>query len=506
MLPEGVKVLSITELTRCIQGVLECGFSSVWVVGEISGHRPHNSGHVYFTLKEAGAQLPAVIYRSTAARLRLDLKDGLEVVTRGRLSVYPPHGKYQFIIEELYPKGLGAREEALRRLKEKLAQLGYFKPERKRPLPRFPRRVALVTSPAGAAVRDMLETLARRSHMSARTFARRFRADPLGFMCAVGRDYGDLASFWMGPLRVSLVNSPPLIREVLVTKHKSFCRSQTFIGPLRKIDGNGLVLSEGDFWLRQRRLVQPAFATKRFDGYAQVTVEYTRRMLDGWHERASLDVADAMTELTLQIIAKTLFDVELEGQATQFGEAVRVISAAVVAETGFPVHLPDWLPLAGKRRKRWALRTLDEFVWSVIRQRRASGDDRGDLLSMLLMAVDEEGDGGGMTDLQARDEAITLFNAGHDTTASALAWIWYLLGGHPAVEDKLIREVDGALAGRGRGVRGLGHLLGGLVGVVIVQALRSREPADDGNGDATGTHRKGDDTRDPAVDRAGGRH
>jgi cytochrome P450 len=221
-----------------------------------------------------------------------------------------------------------------------------------------------------------------------------------------------------------------------------------FIGPLRKIDGNGLVLSEGDFWLRQRRLVQPAFATKRFDAYAQVTVEYTRRMLDGWQDGASLDVADAMTELTLEIIAKTLFDVELEGQASQFGEAVRVISAAVVAETGFPVHLPDWLPLAGKRRKRWAIRTLDEFVWNVIGQRRTSGDDRGDLLSMLLLAVDEEGDGGGMTDLQARDEAITLFNAGHDTTASALAWIWYLLGSHPAAEAKLVEEVDSVLAGR----------------------------------------------------------
>jgi cytochrome P450 len=278
--------------------------------------------------------------------------------------------------------------------------------------------------------------------------ARRFRADPLGFMSAVGRDYGDLASFRMGPLRVCLVNSPQLIREVLVTKHRSFCRPQMFVGPLRKIDGNGLVLSEGDFWLRQRRLVQPAFATKRFDGYAQVTVEYTRRMLDGWHDGASFDVADAMTELTLEIIAKTLFDVELQGQASQFGEAVRVISAAVVSETGFPVHLPDWLPLAGKRRKRRAIRTLDEFVWSVIGQRRASGDDRGDLLSMLLLAVDVEGDGAGMTDLQARDEAITLFNAGHDTTASALAWTWYLLGSHPAVEAKLVGEVDGVLAGR----------------------------------------------------------
>jgi cytochrome P450 len=278
--------------------------------------------------------------------------------------------------------------------------------------------------------------------------ARRFRADPLGFLTDVGRTYGDLAYFRMGPLRVYLVNNPQLIREVLVTRHKSFRRPKSIIGPLAKIDGNGLVLSEGDFWLRQRRLVQPAFATRRFDAYARVTVDYTRRMLEGWSSGASFDVADAMTELTLEIIAKTLFDVELEGRAARFGEAVRVVSAAVVSETGYPVHLPDWLPLAGKRRKRWAIRTLDELVWGIIRERRAAGDDRGDLLSMLLLAVDEEGDGGGMTDLQARDEAMTLFNAGHDSTAAALAWIWYLVAGHAAVEAKLVEEVDSVLAER----------------------------------------------------------
>jgi cytochrome P450 len=278
--------------------------------------------------------------------------------------------------------------------------------------------------------------------------AGRFRREPLDLVCEIGRTYGDLASFSMGPLRVYFVNNPQLIREVLVTRHKNFRRPPMVANPLKAIDGNGLVLSEGDFWLRQRRLVQPAFATKRFDGYGRVTVDYTLRMLDGWRAGATFDVADAMTTLTLEIIAKTLFDVDLAGRTAALGEAVRVMSQTIVAEAGYPVHWPDWMPFPSKRRKRWAIRTIDELVWRVIRERRASGEDRGDLLSMLLLAVDNEGDGGRMTDQQARDEAVTLFNAGHDSTASALAWIWYLVGRHPAVESRLIAEIDAVLAGR----------------------------------------------------------
>lgn len=280
------------------------------------------------------------------------------------------------------------------------------------------------------------------------SLARQLRSRPLEFVTQIGRTYGDLAYFRMGPLRAYLVNSPQLIREVLVTRHKNFRRPPMVAGPLRAIDGNGLVLSEGDFWRRQRRLVQPAFATKRFDAYGRVTVAYTLRMLERWQAGTSFDVADAMTRLTLEIIAKTLFDVEVEGQAARLGEAVRIMSQTIFHEAGYPVHLPDWFPLPAKRRKRWAIGTLNDLVGRVIRDRRASGEDRGDLLSMLLLAVDSEGDGGRMTDLQARDEAMTLFNAGHDSTAAALTWIWYLVAKHPAVEARLVDEVDAVLAGR----------------------------------------------------------
>jgi len=160
--PDGVKVLSVADLTRAVRQLLGDAFPSVWVGGEISNFKRHSSGHLYLTLKDSEAQVSAVLWRGVALRLRFDPHDGLEVIARGRLDVYPPRGNYQLIIEELQPKGLGALELAFRQRREKLLRLGYFDPQRKKPLPRHPRRVALVTSPTGAAVRDMLEILFRR--------------------------------------------------------------------------------------------------------------------------------------------------------------------------------------------------------------------------------------------------------------------------------------------------------------------------------------------------------
>lgn len=161
-IPEGTKVLSVGELTRAVKGLLEEAFPTVWVAGELSNVARPSSGHVYLSLKDAEAQLNAVIWRGVALRLRFDPKDGQEVIARGRMTVYPPRGQYQFVIEELHVKGVGAQELALRQLKEKLLRLGWFAPERKKPLPRFPQRIALLTSPSGAAVRDMLEILTQR--------------------------------------------------------------------------------------------------------------------------------------------------------------------------------------------------------------------------------------------------------------------------------------------------------------------------------------------------------
>ncbi len=157
---------TVSELTAQIQRTLETGFAEVSVVGEISSLSRPSSGHLYFNLKDAQASIRAVVWRSSVRKLKCDLENGLAVIARGKVSVYPPRGDYQLILEDVAPKGLGAQDLALRKLKEKLAKLGYFAAERKKPIPRFPRRIALVTSPSGAAIRDMLEILVRRWPMA----------------------------------------------------------------------------------------------------------------------------------------------------------------------------------------------------------------------------------------------------------------------------------------------------------------------------------------------------
>jgi exodeoxyribonuclease VII large subunit len=166
MVPEGTRVLSVGELTRQVKELVEGNFLSVWVAGEVSGLSRPSSGHVYLKLKDSESVLNAVIYRGIALRLKFDLRDGMEVIVRGRLAIYVPRGEYQMAIEEVQPKGIGALELALRQLKEKLFSRGFFDPKRKKKLPPFPKRVVLVTSPTGAAVRDMLEILGRRWPMT----------------------------------------------------------------------------------------------------------------------------------------------------------------------------------------------------------------------------------------------------------------------------------------------------------------------------------------------------
>ena len=155
-------LLSVTELTRQLKELVEANFPEVQVTGEISNLTRAASGHVYFTLKDQDAQLRAVAWRGTASRLRFDLHDGLEVVATGGVEVYAARGSYQLIVRDLQPRGMGALELAFRQLQEKLSAEGLFAPDRKRPIPRLPRRIALVTSPTGAAVRDMLQVITRR--------------------------------------------------------------------------------------------------------------------------------------------------------------------------------------------------------------------------------------------------------------------------------------------------------------------------------------------------------
>jgi exodeoxyribonuclease VII large subunit len=160
--PTGAKVLPVSELTAQIGDLLADAFPNVWVTGEVSNVARPSSGHVYLTIKDSQAQLQAVMWRNLASRLRFELTDGMELILRGKVGVYPAKGNYQFYIEEIHPKGVGALELAFRQLKEKLEKRGWFDAARKKPLPRFPRRIGIVTSPTGAVIRDMLRIIPRR--------------------------------------------------------------------------------------------------------------------------------------------------------------------------------------------------------------------------------------------------------------------------------------------------------------------------------------------------------
>src|SRR5262249_13814557 len=159
------------------------------------------------------------------------------------------------------------------------------------------------------------------------------------FIIRVARDYGDMACFRMGPVRAAFVNHPDLVREILVTKAKSFRKQRRTLDALRQVDGEGLVITEGDFWLRQRRLLQPAFSPKRMGRYAELIVDRTRRVVDKWSVGQTLNIVDEMTHLTVEIIARVFYDTELTGRAAHLGEAVRVLSQTFYNEVSYLFHL-----------------------------------------------------------------------------------------------------------------------------------------------------------------------
>jgi len=270
--------------------------------------------------------------------------------------------------------------------------------------------------------------------------------DPIAFFSNLVRTYGDIVSYRMGGEQVFFVNDPQHIRDILVTHNRSFMKGRGLQSSKRLL-GEGLLTSEGPAHLRQRRLMQPAFHRERIAGYGETMVAHADRMRNAWTDGAALDIAREMNRLTLSIVGKTLFDADVELQAGEVGDAL-----TGVMETFWMMMLPfagvlERLPVPSLRRARTARAKLDALIYAMIADRRVSGRDHGDLLSMLLSAQDED-DGGGMTDRQVRDEAMTIFLAGHETTANALTWTWYLVGGAPAVEAALHAEIDRVLRGR----------------------------------------------------------
>ncbi len=300
-----------------------------------------------------------------------------------------------------------------------------------------------------------------------------FRGDIISIFDGWWRDYGDVYCVRVGNTRQYVITAPEAIHQVLVLEAEKFHKDVDYTDPKRGLArflGNGLLTSDGSFWKRQRRLAAPAFHARRIEAYAATMVDYTLKTLDGWRDGALLDISREMTRTTMLIVARTLFDADVAGDVERVGQAMEVIQR-YAGDKAPP--LPPWVPTPMELRARRACRDLDDIIYAIIRQRRASGEDRGDLLSMLLLARDERGDY--MSDRQARDEAVTLFLAGHETTANTLNWTWYLLAQHPEVEAKLHAELDAALAGRPPTLADLERLP--YTEMVIKESLRLYPPA-----------------------------
>jgi cytochrome P450 len=295
--------------------------------------------------------------------------------------------------------------------------------------------------------------------------------DPLRTLTSWAREYGDVVYFRRFHYHVYFLNRPDLIEQVLVTDQRNFIKGRG-LQANRRLFGNGLLTSEGDYWFRQRRLMQPAFHRERIAAYGRAMVAAAARMLGTWHDGEQRDVHEDMMRLALEIVATTLFSTEVEADVDRVGATLHVL---MKQNRSARILLPFFrmLPTPGNLRYRAAVHQLDEIVYRIIRERRSSGRDTGDLLSMLLRARDE--DGRQMTDTQLRDETMTLFLAGHETTALALSWTWYLLARYPEVESKLQAELREGLGGRVPTVEDLARLP--YTERVVKESMRLYPPA-----------------------------
>ncbi len=301
------------------------------------------------------------------------------------------------------------------------------------------------------------------------------RRDPLAFLEEVA-SYGPMAHFRIGRQNVFLLSDPAGIEDVLVTNSASFRKGRA-LERAKETLGEGLLTSEGSFHLRQRRLVQPAFHKARVTSYADAMIRAAVATRERWQAGLPLDLSCEMNRLTLAIVADTLFGAQVGGDSDT-ARVQRAITDVMEMFDLVLVPFADWLvhlPLPRMRRYRAAQQALDDVVYGIIAARRKSGEDRGDLLSMLLGAQDIEGASGGMSDRQLRDEVITLFLAGHETTANALAWTWVLLARHSDAERHLHAEVDMVLGDRTPSAADVSHLP--YTRAVVAESMRLFPPA-----------------------------
>ncbi|MBS2019014.1 MAG: cytochrome P450 [Deltaproteobacteria bacterium] len=301
-----------------------------------------------------------------------------------------------------------------------------------------------------------------------------FMRDPLAFLCDTRDRHGDVVDVAIGPLKVTLVSHPDLVEDILLTRNRLWLKDRFLQTTLRPVLGDGLLSSEGDFWRKQRRLSQPAFHKERIAAYASIMVDHGLRLASEWRDGEVRDVHKDMMRVTVEIVAQALFGANVNERRDDVAESIEA-TLAVVSDP-FELFLPvlKRLPTAKRIRFQRAVATMDALIYGVIERRRAAGGGAGDdLLSMLLHAQDE--DGSRMSDKQLRDECLTLFLAGHETTAINLSWTWYLLSEHPSIEAKLVKELDDVLGDRPPSFADIPRLK--YAAHVIAESLRLYPPA-----------------------------
>ena len=307
----------------------------------------------------------------------------------------------------------------------------------------------------------------------------RLRFDLIGLLQEAAT-YGDVSTVAVNPILIYLVNHPELNREILVTQHQKTGRSATAFETVRWMMGDGLVASTGAFHLKQRRLIQPRFHRRYIDKYAAAMTEISSRKSRQWRDGAKVDMEQEMRELTLQIVAKALFDIETSDVVRRVGESFAETDSYMYLRLTQPVFLRRFLhnlPLRSSRRFRAARAYLDELIYGLIKERRESGAEGDDLLCMLLQVRYEDAESeedARMSDELVRDEAVSLYVAGHDTTATTLAYSFHLLAHNPEVEERFHAELDGVLGDRDATLDDLPNLP--LLDQIVTETLRLYPP------------------------------
>ncbi len=321
------------------------------------------------------------------------------------------------------------------------------------------------------------ELVPRKANIRITDLGRRFASDGFNLLQELQQNYGDLVQIAVMPgLSQWMIFSPELAYDILIAHPENYKKADLGRQMMRDSFGNGLFFSEGDFWKRQRKLAQPAFHHVRINAYAQEMVDRTLTQSAGWQNSTLIDIDKAMHALTLTIVVNALFKTDISGETDRIGAAMQTLGSALAQQTASVVSafMPTWVPTPVNRRKKTAVNELNEIIYRLIAEHRARPQDKGDLLSMFLAVRDDE-TGDQMSDLQIHDELMTMFIAGHETSAIALAWALIELARQPDIAARLTADLDSVLGERTPTLEDLPKLP--LLELVVKETLRLYPPA-----------------------------